>query len=1591
MSVRSGSHQPVARPVAETVAGTGEVDEVDEIIGRLGELFAELAEDNEDLVLPTGPDDLLFLASLDAVYAKTAIEARYGVDVPLELFFGGGTLRTLAEAVRTLAPVGDDGAVPALVPRPEKRFEPFPLTDVQQAYWLGDAGFDLGGRSAHFYAEVDVFPASVERAEGAFNELISRHDMLRATVLADGRQQVARQVPAYRFRHADLRGLPEDDRRCRLHATREEMAGQVFDARTWPLYEIRAHSLEADRLRLHLSIDLLFVDAGSLRLLLAEWIRLILDPRSLGPAPEVTFRDYLSAAAEQRDTPAREAARAYWLERVDTLPPAPELPLQALPDGGLPVFTRRERRLSGHLWRRLKDRANALGVTPSVLLCTAYADVLRTWSKSPRFTVNVTLADRPRWHPDIPRLIGDFTSTVLLECDLTEQRDLALVAGRLQQRLRADLQHARFSGVALQREMARRHGGAQARMPVVFTSLLDERDGLGALEGVVFEVGHAVSQTPQVHLDNQVQLRGGELLVSWDAVAAAFPDGVLDDMFGAYVDHVERFAEQDSPAPVTVPARQLAVRRTVNATAGPSPYELIHAALDRQAAVRPDAPAVIGADRTLTFGELDRRANQIAHRLRELGAAPNTLVAVVMHKGWQQVAAVLGVVRAGAAYLPVDAALPPARIERLIAAGNAGVALVQPGVTPPAGATVVTVPQQPWTDVPDGPVDVPDTTPDDLAYVIFTSGSTGAPKGVMTSHRAAVNTLDDIRGRFGAGPAERVLGLSSLSFDLSVYDVFGVLGGGGAVVLPAPDESRDPGRWAELAGAHGVTLWNTVPALLELLVEHCERYGAALPATMRTVLLSGDWIPLALPGRFRAVSAGRPELTSLGGATEAAIWSIHHPIGDVDPAWRSIPYGTPLRNQTFHVLGPGLTPKPDHVPGELYIGGLGVARGYWGDPERTAERFLCHPHTGERLYRTGDLGRYLPDGTVEFLGRDDFQVKIGGHRIELGEIEVVLGGHPKVRSAVVVARDGRWLIAYVVPQGHSAPTADELHRHAAAELPPYMVPSAFVTLDRLPLTANGKLDRSALPAPAAAAEGRETPVTPVEEGLARAWAAVLPVERFGRHDNFFALGGDSLLGVRAVAKAAEHGLYVTLRELYAHPTLAGLATVARRTPPATAPQSAVTGRADLAAAQRWFFEQNFADPDHWNGMWPVFELDGPLDPKSLGQALTTVLGHHDGLRARFRRDERGWYAHLPDEDAARAAEVRVVDLHAVPDTALEAEIGRHAALRNGGLDLAGGRTLQLTYFDLGARRRPRLLVSAHWLVMDYYSSRVFYEDLRTAYAALERGETPALPPKTASLPQCAAQLHAYAAGPEPAAELPYWTRLAERARRPLPVDHRLGPNVQSSAVRHMVHLTGPTAVLVTRELPRTRGVEIREVLLTALTRTVTAWTGQPELFVELEGHGRERAFGTLDVSRTVARFSTLSPVALRPGDLDAVREQLRAVPNRGTGYGVLRYLHPDPEVRARLAAVPAPEVGFNFWGDVSEYFTGDARPVVESFGHHRSGAGHRPRVLDLMALTADGELRLVWTYSAHLHTAQTVRMLAERFTEELRAMAKEAG
>ncbi|WHT16975.1 amino acid adenylation domain-containing protein [Crossiella sp. CA-258035] len=991
------------------------------------------------------------LAELGALGVRLwADEGQLRYRAPAGVLTGDLLARLKAHKSTVLAHLTEQAGAAALTARPEERTEPFPLTDIQAAYLLGrQDAFDYGGVSCHGYLELTFPDLDPDRLSVAWAILVRRHGMLRAVVHPGGYQQVLAEVPDRPIRTDDLRGRPETEVAEAIERTRTALADHIYQPDQWPLYDLRLTRAD-DRAVLHISVDLLIADYLSVNRLLTELGRLYHHPDRPLPELEITFRDYVLAERALGDGGSAHAAarardHAYWWDRIDSLPGAPELPLaHNARSRGRAEFTRHRITLSTVEWSALRGLAARHGVTASAAVLSVFAEVIGRWSRNPRFTLNVTLLNRLPLHPQVDQLIGDFTSVNLLEVDRTEPRDLAGLTQALQARLWADMDHRLCTGVEVLRELARRRGRAAALMPVVFTSMIglgddsDEAHANGLL--ALGDLGFGITQTPQVWIDCQAMEAKGQLLLNWDVRTGLFPDGLVEDAFTTFADLLRGLAAEETAwtaaDPVALPARQRAVRERVNATTAPLPEGLLHEDFLRAALSTPDAPALLAGERVVSFGELLRQAAAVAGTVHAAGGGR---VAVVMDKGIEQVAAVLGVLLGGGAYVPVDTNQPAARRDLVLADAGCRLVLTQSwlaaGTWPETVRVVAVDALEPAGSV----LPQLDTDPDELAYVIYTSGSTGTPKGVMMSHRAVLNTLRDINQRFAVTGADRVLGLANLGFDLSVYDIFGVLGAGGALVLPAADRRGDPSHWAELVARHGVTVWNSVPAQLEMLQHYLEAEpGVELPS-LRTALLSGDWIPVTLPDRVRA-RIPQLQLTSLGGATEAAIWSIHHPIGEVQAGARSIPYGTPLTNQTFHVLDHALRPCPDWVPGELYIGGHGLALGYLGDAERTAERFLRHPVTGERLYRTGDLGRYREQGVIEFLGREDNQVKIRGHRIELAEVESALTTHPAVGSAaaLVVGETtlDRRLVAFATPAAKSTSDSEspaELADRAAAK------------------------------------------------------------------------------------------------------------------------------------------------------------------------------------------------------------------------------------------------------------------------------------------------------------------------------------------------------------------------------------------------------------------------------------------------------------------------------------------------------------------------------------------------------------------------------
>ncbi|NEE02717.1 non-ribosomal peptide synthetase [Phytoactinopolyspora halotolerans] len=1383
---------------------------------------------------------------------------------------------------------------------------PFDLAVMQHAFWIGRReGQQLGGVAAHFYTEFDREPnrpgsefdresngggAGLDpaRLEAAVRDLVARHGMLRVRVGDDGRQRIADEPAWTGLRIHDLRGLRAAEVQRRLEEVRDRLSHRVLDIASGDVFDVQLSLLDDGASRMHVNLDMVAADAMSLRTLLAD-LAALYHGREAELAPlRYSYPRYLAEREPVRRA-ARDRAAAWWRERLPDLPGAPALPVTADDAGGGPTVTRRHHWLAPDRKQRLAERAHERGLTAASVLATAFAEVVGRWSSSDRFLLNLPVFDREPLHDDVDAIVGDFSSSVLLDVDVSETAAFADRTARIQKDLREAMGHAEYTGVEVLRDLTRAAGGEPVLAPVVFTSALE----LGELfapevQSCFGRPSWIISQGPQVWLDAQATELDGGVLLNWDARDSVFCEGVLDAMFAAYVELVEELLDDgaawDRPAPSRLPAAQRAVRDRVNDTAGTGRSGLLHERFFRLAAARRNRTALLwgtsgtATSGTMTYGELSRRARRVAALLAARGVRPGDCVGITLPKGPEQVVAVLGVLAAGAAYVPSGVDVPMSRRAQAFHAAGVGVVL-----TDDAHAA--------RDDWPDGVVPAPMSAAaghapvtsivgvdgEAVMYVLFTSGSTGVPKGVLVPHRAVANTVDAVNDFFGIDGSDRTIALSALDFDLSAYDLFAFLAGGGSVVMLDESQRRDAHAWAELIRNRGVTVVSCVPALLDMLLVAGTEH---LPESrLRLVMLGGDWVTVDLPDRLRALV---PEcrFAGLGGMTEAAIHSTVFEVDRVDPAWRAVPYGVPLANMRCRVADARGRDCPDWVPGELWVSGAGVAHGYQGDPVRTAEKFV--EYGGRRWYRTGDLARYWPDGTLEFLGRADHQVKIRGHRIELGEIESHLASHPGVDKAIAAVVDGavrRLAAAVVLSAGAASPA--ELREWLADRVPGYMVPEQIQVLDALPITANGKIDRKAVQrvlsaAGDASAQGFEPPSGPVEETVAALWAQLLEVDRVGRRDGFFALGGDSLLATRLMNLLGEAGLGgATLTALFTTPTLADFA--ATLTPGEQAAQQVLRPDPDHRFEP---FPLTEVQRAYWIGRDPklplggvashfYLELDGAgIDLERLEEAWNRLVRRHEMLRAVVGAD--GTQRVLPQvpryriavtdggrrpEDALR--ELRETTSHHVADTAT----GPLFAIR------------AVSYAGDDGRMRHRIGVGLDSIALDGRSVMVLF----TEWDALHRDLDASLPTLEMSFRDYVVQVR-----PDPqrvAAAEEYWrTRLPElppAPRLPLAVEP---DQVAAPRFRRSHALVDAQRWELLAERARRHGITPTAVLLTAYAEVLAAWSGQPDLTVNLTLFDRDDVHP--DVNQVIGDFSLLLLVGCRAGTGESFLGTARRVQER---------------------------------------------------------------------------------------------------------------
>ncbi|MDH2428009.1 non-ribosomal peptide synthetase [Sphaerisporangium sp. TRM90804] len=1557
---RSGSGKldrralPAPDPAAVTTAGRRPRDAREEI---LRELFASV------LGIPrVGVDDDFFALgghSLLAMRLVSRVRAALGAEVTLRSVFEAPTVARLAERLaRADAPEGS-------APRPEPvavavRPGRLPLSSPQRRLWVL---YQVEGPSATYNIPVAwrlSGDLDLPALRAALGDLVARHESLRTVFPEEGGRPYQRILDPGEARPDVIvsRVAPDD-----LAGSLAEAAGYGFQLDREPPLRVHVFQLAEGE---HVLLLLLHHIAGD------EWSDLPLtrdlaaayEARAAGREPgwaplpvqyadyTLWHRDLLGDEADPGSVASRQLA--FWKDALAGLPEEIALPAdRPRPPESSHRGGAVEMPLDPELAGALRELARSSGVSMFMVVQAAVAALLTRHGAGTDIPLGSPIAGRT--DEALEDLVGFFLNTLVLRADTSGDPSFRELLARVRD---ADLAAFDHQDVPFERLVeVLNPPRSLARHPlfqvmVVYLAAGGGRVELAGLRSRPEEVGQATAKF-DLSFDF-VERDGGDgvdgvLEYSTDLFDPATAEALAERLL-----RVLRAVAADPEAPIgaidILGARERhRILREWNARPLAAEPATVPALFERQARLSPDAPAVASDGVELTYARLNDEANRLARLLVAHGAGPERVVALALPRTAHTLAAILAVQKAGAAYLPLDTDAPAARTAGTLADARPVLTVTTRALASalPAGPPVLVL-DAPETQARLAALDGRDLadadraaplSPRHPAYVIYTSGSTGRPKGVVVTHESVANLFHSHRETLYA-PAVEATGRRhlraghawSFSFDASWQPQLWLLDGH-CVHVVAEETRRDPELLAAAVVEHGFDFLEVTPSFFAQMAEAGLIQGDRSP--LAVVGVGGEAVPAALWERLARLRG--TEAYNLYGPTESTVDALVARVRDSD---RPL-VGRPVAGTRAYVLDDRLSPVPHGVTGELYLAGGGLARGYLGRPALTAERFVADPFgpPGSRLYRTGDLARWTSDGRLDYLGRADDQVKIRGFRIEPAEVESVLAAHPAAGQALATVReDGprKLLVAYVVPAPGRSPDPADLRGHAARHLPDYMVPAAVVVLDRLPVLPNGKLDRNALPAPdlAAAATGRE-PGTPMEKTLCAVVAGVLGLERVGVDDDFFALGGDSIVAMQLVSAARAAGVRITPRLVFLHRTVAGLCAVATEAGAATASRDDGAGTVPFTPVMHWLRE--LGGPFAGYHQAALVQTPAALDRPGLAAVLRALADRHDTLRARLvRNGPRDWALQVPAAGSVDTdAWIERVDAAGLDGDALRAVIADRARAARSALDPDAGEMVRAVWFDAG-ERPGRLLLMAHHLVVDGVSWRVLLPDLAEAWKAVAEGRAPRLAPVGTSFRRWSNRLAELALDPAREAELPVWTGVLDGAE-PLPLDRPLDPardtfgTVRNLELRLPAERTGPLLSAV----PAAYGASVNDVLLTGLGLAVAGWrrartgAGGGAVLVDLEGHGREEELlDDADLSRTAGWFTSVFPVRLDTGGVDLddalsggpaaeqalarVRGHLGSLPANGVGYGMLRHL--NPRTGPVLAAYEAPRIEFNYLG-----------------------------------------------------------------------------
>ncbi|MEG4941339.1 amino acid adenylation domain-containing protein [Microcoleus sp. F4-D5] len=1447
---------------------------------------------------------------------------------------------------------------------------------------------------------------NVEKLEQAWQLTVNRHSVLRTLFvwknLSRPRQVVIKELKAVIFKQDwSSLSLSETVRKLDNFIESEKQHGFQFDS-TIPLARLSLCRMSKQVYQLVLTYHQLILDKHSCYLLLnevfANYQGCYENHQLTDSAP---FKDYITWLKKQDNS----KAEVFWCQRLKGVSEPAPLVIEQYSGGASGTSCDRQHlkisAIAVSSWLEKTEYQFSL----NLLLQGAYALLLSRYSGEEEVVFGIQVAGRKEALPGSESIVGAFQNRLPIRVRVSPD---VSVKSWLQELQAQQVNLHQYEDNSIQQIAA----WSNIELPI-FSSYIDFEDTQKQAVTLTQYGSISVSNVKSWSETNSPiaitarwnQEQGLNLEITYDRArfesgAIGRISGHLQTLIASMVTEPEKCLAQ---LPLLTEQEQQQLAEWNNRTIDYPQDKCIHQLIEAQVQETPDGVAVVFEDRQLTYQELNQRANQLAHYLQAMGVGPDVLVGICVERSLEMVVGILGVLKAGGAYIPIDPSYPLDRVSLILSDAQPPVLLTQEHLEAelPAHWGQLICLDSEWEEIADSPEDSPNSnvTAENLVYAIYTSGSTGKPKGVLVTHQNLVHSTSNRWHYYQERPQSFLL-LSSFAFDSSVAGIFWTLCQGGTLVLPPQQFQPEPLQLARLIAKHQVSYLLSIPSLYAVILEQAPPQQLE---TLRTAIVAGETCPGKVIEQHRQ-TLPHCDLFNEYGPSEGTVWSSVYNCQD----WQqeeSVPIGCPIANTQIYILDRHLQPVPTGIKGEMYIGGAGIARGYLNRPELTESKFIGNPFSDRphaRLYKTGDLARYRDDGNIEFLGRIDEQVKIRGFRIELGEIEAILAQHQGVGETAVIARedeDGerKRLVAYIVPKDSSdVPAASELRDFVKRKLPEYMVPATFVSLEVMPLTPNGKIDRRALPAPQDVASRSDAdlaaPRTPEEQRLAAIWSELLRLKQVSIHDNFFELGGDSIVSIQMIARANQAGLILNPKQLFEHQTIAKLAAVAGTAISTVAEQGIITGVMPLTPIQHWFWEQNLPEPHHFNQSI-LLEVSSKLKPELLKQAVQQLLVHHDALRLRSN-GLPGQQAIAPVDDIS----FEVINLSDLPISHQPGAIAQAATEIQASLNLANGPIIRVVLFKLGEDRPDRLFLVIHHLAVDGISWRILLEDLKSAYQQCDRGETIQLPPKTTSFQDWGDRLIEYAQSPTVLKELDYWKQQYTSDVTGMPVDFPEGKenNTVASSQTVSVSLSAEQTRVLLQEVPSAYNTQINDVLLTALAQSWAKWTGASGLLVELEGHGREQLCEDIDLSRTVGWFTSRFPVMLhleesidQPGEaLKIIKEQLRNVPTKGIGYGILRYLSPDPSIRELLKKQIQPEVSFNYLGQFDSLrsesiFLGFAR---ENTGFIQSPSGKRRYLLDLNGLVVEGKFQLDWTYSENIHKKTTVEHLANDFIKALNSL-----